>query len=447
MVSSSRTKSGSLSSDRCKSWPSVRETCSNVIWGFFFPKARCLRGQDVHPDSRTEPMTYQALVGSDFKRAEATFLLGSFEPLFHAPASEGHSQHFLKRRVCRSVRDEVLDLARLGIAGHDQPILPIRRTRSTAGVLRNQVYPGRLHVPDALAAGRVLDVEPTPILVVECRAEAANVVHSLGSVRPLKRMASRFLRPATKIRPDLADHPLPALIHAVDELWNRGEFLVAGNPGKADSIGDALLDLVGRDLPFGAKHEVLGDMGFLAPVGIVDPRFGHIEVRGNAGAEGVLGVVVGVNQMLPHHAVVNFPGLAAPLSLRTRRFVALLGVSRTVDHADRIFASVFVHNHVTKSRFDLLVVPGELRQEQLKRPHGHTDPQGDRLHAFSLKLRQQSQRVIQKVVEHHRLPEAIPKLLQPSPRIGLQRPDFIGRHRTPPCFVCRYRQSHMEVLS
>ena len=143
MVASSCTRTGSLSSDRCKIWPSVRETCSNVISGFFFPKPCCLRGQDVHPDSRTKPMTYQALIGSHFKRAEPTFLLGPLEPLFHVPSSESHAKHFLDRRVFRSVADEVLDLSCLGIPGHDQPILSIRRTRSVAGVLRHQVYSGR----------------------------------------------------------------------------------------------------------------------------------------------------------------------------------------------------------------------------------------------------------------------------------------------------------------
>ena len=107
MVASNCTKTGSLSSDRCKIGPSVRETCSKLICGFFFPKPGCLRGQEVHADSRTKPMTYQALIGSDFKRAEATFLLGPLEPLFHVPARERHAKHFLDRRVFRSVRDEV----------------------------------------------------------------------------------------------------------------------------------------------------------------------------------------------------------------------------------------------------------------------------------------------------------------------------------------------------
>ena len=181
MVASNCTKTGSLSSDRCKIGPSVRETCSKLICGFFFPKPGCLRGQDVHADSRTKPMTYQALIGSDFKRAEATFLLGPLEPLFDVPASERHAKHFLERAVFRSVRDEVLDLSCLGIPGHDQPILSIGRTRSAASILPHQVHPGHLHVPHALAAGRVFDVDATATLVVERRAQAANVVHSFGS--------------------------------------------------------------------------------------------------------------------------------------------------------------------------------------------------------------------------------------------------------------------------
>jgi hypothetical protein len=143
MVASSCTNTGSHSSDRCKTSPSARETCSNVISGFFFPKPCRLRGQKVHPDSRTKPMTYQALIGSHLKRAEPAFLLGPLEPLFHMPASESHAKHFLKGRVFRSIRDEVLDLSCLGILGHDQPIRSIRRTRSAASILCHQVDPGR----------------------------------------------------------------------------------------------------------------------------------------------------------------------------------------------------------------------------------------------------------------------------------------------------------------
>jgi hypothetical protein len=39
--------------------------------------------------------------------------------------------------------------------------------------------------------------------------------------------------------------------------------------------------------------------------------------------------------VLPHHAVVAFPGLAAPLSLHTGRLVPLLGMGR-VSFTDRI---------------------------------------------------------------------------------------------------------------
>ena len=216
---------GSLSSDRCKIWPSVRETCSNVISVFFSPKLCCLRGQEVHADSRTKPMTYQALISSHFERAEPAFLLGPFEPLFHVPARESRAKHFLDRRVFRSVRDEVLDLSRLRIPSHDQPILPIRRTRPAAGILRHQVDPGRLHVPHALAAGRVLDVDATPTLVVERRAKAANVVHSLGSVRSLKGTADRFVRPATEVRAHLADHSLPDAVQTIpDSNLNRNSY-------------------------------------------------------------------------------------------------------------------------------------------------------------------------------------------------------------------------------
>src|SRR3989304_5299148 len=125
MVESSLAKSGSHSSDRCKMGPSARTTCCSVISGFFPPQLRRLAGQDVHADSRTKPMTYQALVGSHLEPAESTVLFGSFKPHFYMPPSEGCSEHFLPRRAFGGVADEILDLARLDIAGHDQPIRPI----------------------------------------------------------------------------------------------------------------------------------------------------------------------------------------------------------------------------------------------------------------------------------------------------------------------------------
>ena len=50
-------------------------------------------------------MTYEALISPHFERPEAALLLGSFEPFFHMPSPEGNSQHFLDRRVFRSVAD------------------------------------------------------------------------------------------------------------------------------------------------------------------------------------------------------------------------------------------------------------------------------------------------------------------------------------------------------
>ena len=81
--------------------------------GFFFPKLRGLRGQDVHADLRTEPVTDQALVGPHLEGAEAALLLRPLKPLLHVPSSEGDSQHVLDRRVPRSVADEVFDLTRV----------------------------------------------------------------------------------------------------------------------------------------------------------------------------------------------------------------------------------------------------------------------------------------------------------------------------------------------
>ena len=158
MVASSCTKTGSLSSERCSIWPVARATCSNVIVGFFSPEPRCFRGQKVHADSRTKPMSYQALVGAHLERTEPTFLFGPLEPLFHVPASETDSHHFFDRRVFRSIADEVFDLTRFRISRHNQPILPISRTRPAFGVLGDQVNSGT----EVYSSSQVIQAKRTP---------------------------------------------------------------------------------------------------------------------------------------------------------------------------------------------------------------------------------------------------------------------------------------------
>jgi hypothetical protein len=54
-----------------------------------------------------------------------------------------------------------------------------------------------------------------------------------------------------------------------------------------------------------------------------DRSVGQIHVRDNAATEGVLWIVVRVDQVLSHDAIVDFTGLATPLPLYAGGFVAL----------------------------------------------------------------------------------------------------------------------------
>lgn len=69
-------------------------------------------------------------------------------------------------------------------------------------------------------------------------------------------------------------------------------------------------------------------MGLLTSQRIVDPAFRQIHVRGHASAEGIRRIVVRVDQVLSHHAIIDFPGLATPLPLHAGCFVTLFRVSR-----------------------------------------------------------------------------------------------------------------------
>jgi len=171
-----------------------------------------------------------------------------FKAHFHMPSSEGCFQHFLQRCTFRGVADEILDLVRLRIAGEDQPVQPIRGAGFAFSIFGHQINPRRLVFPYARAARRVLDVDATPRLLAEHRAEATKVVHLFRCMRCLQTVAGRLSRPAAEIRSNLADDSLSTIVHAVNELRHRGEFFIASDPREANAVGNAHLDLVGHDL-------------------------------------------------------------------------------------------------------------------------------------------------------------------------------------------------------
>ena len=79
-----------------------------MIRGFFLPKLLGLNGQEVHRDPTTQPMANQTLIRSHLERAETRFLLGSFKPHLHVPASERRPQHVVHLRLFRGIADEVV---------------------------------------------------------------------------------------------------------------------------------------------------------------------------------------------------------------------------------------------------------------------------------------------------------------------------------------------------
>jgi hypothetical protein len=104
-------------------------------------------------------------------------------------------------------------------------------------------------------------------------------------------------------------------------------------------------------------------------------------------------------------------------------------MGRGVDHPDRIFRAVPVHDQLAQHRVRPLVIPHEIRKEFLKRPHGHARRQGDRLDAFALQVRDEPDDVPLPVIERGGTLETRPKERQQRSQSRLQRSNLIRSHR------------------
>jgi hypothetical protein len=245
----------------------------------------------------------------------------------------------------------------------------------------------------------------------------------------LRRSIVRPGGPTTEIRPHFADPTLTESVQTEPEGRHTAVFLVEGQPRKPHPVADDLFHLIQGDLPLGPVHHVVGNARFPAPLAVVRPILRQEQVAGHHAGERIVRVVVGVQQVLPDHAVLLLAPLATPLPFHPRRLLALLRMGRSVDHTDRVFRAVSVHDLLAQHCVHPSVVPHEERKELLQRPHGHARGQCDRLDAFALQVRDEPDDVPLPVIERRGTLETRPEDRQQRSQSRLQGSNLIRSHR------------------
>ncbi len=155
----------------------------------FFPAIRKigpggLLGQELHRDSRAQPVPYQTSVCPHLERAQSHLLLRAIEPLLDVPEGpaclDRERTHYLLRcRSLRCVADHVLHLTRRALTQVQKPLPSVRWDRHPArrlGLFR--MHERRLVLPHAGPSGRLLHGASLPLLISERRTESAEIVDS-----------------------------------------------------------------------------------------------------------------------------------------------------------------------------------------------------------------------------------------------------------------------------
>ena len=230
----------------------------------------------------------------------------------------------------------------------------------------------------------------------------------------------RQARPAQEVAPHLADAPQAQPVQLEPKRRNAAVFLIEGHPPETHAVADRRRQLVGRDPPLGPVDQLIGNARFPAPIPVLGPALGQVQIAGQHAGERILRVVVGVQQVLTDHAILRLAHFPAPLPLDARRLLTLLDMARRVDHRDRVLTGVPVHHLLLHQPVHTLMVPFEDRQELLKRPHRYASRQGNGLDALTLQVGQQPQQVTLPMGEGRGLDKTRPKRLQQRSQLRLQ---------------------------
>ena len=135
-----------------------------------------------------------------------------------------------------------------------------------------------------------------------------------------------------------------------------------------------------------------------------------------------------VAQMNGVDAVFLLPHRSAVLPLHARSLISLLDPARLINDADRLVVGVLLGNDARHAAAHPVLVPGQVRQELLQRPHRGACCQRHRFHALPRQLRKLSSHVHGEM--RLRVPprEAILKTIQVIRQLRLQPTNLLGIH-------------------
>jgi len=122
----SRERTAAMEAARQTGWR-ARATGSRVISGFFPPKPVGWLGDEGHDELTEDPGSHPPDVAAALEGRESDRALGDAEDVLDVAAGEGHIPQRLQGGAWRRLREEIRDLAGVGVLDDDQPIGAIGR--------------------------------------------------------------------------------------------------------------------------------------------------------------------------------------------------------------------------------------------------------------------------------------------------------------------------------
>ncbi len=165
-----------------------------------------------------------------------------------------------------------------------------------------------------------------------------------------------------------------------------------------------------------------------AAVAILAPCFRQVQVAGQHATERIGRVIVGIQQVLAHHTVIDFTALTTVLTMHAWALVATFWMARCIDYTDSLLAIVFVCHQLLQCVIGTLVVPTKESQKLLERAYRNVCSQGNRLNTLAFYVSQQAQDVLPPILECLFSLEVTSKLLQQFNQRRFKRCNLFAGH-------------------
>ena len=359
------------------------------------------------------------------KMVHAQFGFAVFKGPFDDPPRKGHPQEYLGRGTRRRITDKVFDLRVVQrIACNKQMIGP-----GWQAVLIGQVNRYMLDLPDHRPLAAVLDVIILPLKATHRRGITQDISHLhagivldlqtgvlLSSARSFVPVvpAVKDLRPSSpghKIHRDLSNVVLPQMVQFPQETLISAISFIKGQPGETQAVTHSPMVLLQGDLPLGAMEDIVANTRLAAPLPIFVPCvFRQKQLSVQQGVE----VQRCITEVNTDDAILEFSNSPAVLTLDTGGFVAFLGETGLIDHADAMWVRMTPGNVLLQVVAQGLVIPAKQAEELLKIPWRLTDSVGHWFNTLSDQIAQLPLDVEVEIAAGSDSAEAVIKLVQES---------------------------------